>query len=167
MKLDNEADYLEWIATTHGIIKAFEHRGYALYLYATADSCMPMMSLDQLDDLISFGPVDDVLELGIRYIPLPLVAEEQRSIPKAVRAAAGKMAEEGRGPFFIDLLTSTKDNSVTPIGIYLVDSLYIEAPYLYLVIDSRFGNGMKGSIELPLATASDIIVAQMQMALRS
>jgi hypothetical protein len=31
VKFDNETDFAEWIATTHGIIKAFEDRGYALY----------------------------------------------------------------------------------------------------------------------------------------
>lgn len=79
MEFTDEADFLEWIATTHGVIEAFKHRGYGLYVYGAANITMPMMSLSALDDLITFGPVDDVLDVGIRYIPLPLVAKERQA----------------------------------------------------------------------------------------
>ena len=163
MKFDNEVDYMEWITTTHGVIKAFEHRGYALYLISQGDS-VPFITLELLRDVISFGPTEDVLDINMRYIPLPLVDPSQRSNPDAVMAAAYQMAERGRGPFFVDLQTNS-DGSVSPIGRYLVDSVYVEPPHLYLVIDSRFG-GTKGSIELHLGIAADTICKQLTLALR-
>jgi hypothetical protein len=167
MNFDNEADFSEWIVITHGIIKAFEDRGYALYSVGTSDAPAFIGSKDLLGELVSFGPTTDVLEPGFRFIPLPLVAKGQRSDPVAVFAAVDLMIHSMRGPYFIDLQTDEKDGSVTPIGSHLVDSLLIEPPFLYLVIDSRFGSGRTGSIELHLATAAHKIRGQLMLALRA
>lgn len=166
MKFNNEADFTEWIVTTHGVIKAFQDRGYSLYSIGAADSAAFIGSKDVLRELIAFGPTEDVLDMDIRYIPLPMVAEEQRSDPAAVFAAVDCMVHNMRGPYFVDLQTDPKDGSVTPKGSHLVDSLLIDPPYLYLVIDSRFGSGRAGSIELHLATATHKIMSQLMLALR-
>ena len=166
MKFDNETDYLEWIATTHGIIGAFQGRGYALYQIGAADSAIFISSKELLEQLIAFGPAEDVLELEFRYIPLPLVAEGQRDDPKAVMAAVDCMTYNMRGPYFVDL-QSHPDGSVEPMGSHLVDSIFVESPNLCMVIDSRFGSGRKGNIELPLATAAHQISGQLMLALRT
>ena len=165
MKFDNEADFSEWIAVTYGIIKAFEDRGYALYAIGASNSMTFIGSKEQLGEVISFGPEEHVLEPGIRFVPLPLVDKGQRSDPKAVFAAADLMVHNLRGPYFIDLQTE-KDGSVTPIGTHLVDSVHVEPPYLYMVLDSRFGSGKAGSIELHLADAAFKIRSQLMLALR-
>ena len=165
MKFDNEADFLEWISTTHGIITAFQDRGYALYQIGAADSAVFISSRELLEQLIAFGPAEDVLELGFRYIPLPLVAEEQRDDPVAVMAAVDCMVHNMRGPYFTDL-QSHPDGSVEPMGSHLVDSVFVDSPNLCMVIDSRFGSGRKGTIELPLATAAYQISRQLMLALR-
>ena len=167
MNFTNEADFSEWIATTHGVIAAFMDRGYALYAIGVADSTAFIGSRELLSDLISFGSIEDVLEPGIRYIPLPLVAEGQRNDPVAVMAAVDCMVHNMRGPYFVDLQTDEKDGSVTPMGSHLVDSLLIDPPHLMLVIDSRFGSGRSGSIELHLATAAHKVRSKLMMALRT
>ena len=167
MKFDNEADFSEWISTTYGVIKAFQDRGYSLYAIGAADSVAFIGSRELLGELISFGPTEDVLDSGIRYIPLPLVVEGQRDDPATVFAAIDCMVHNMRGPYFVDLQTDLKDGSVTPQGSHLVDSLLIDPPHLYLVIDSRFGSGRKGSIELHLATAAHKIRSQLMLALRA
>jgi len=164
MKFDNEADYAEWIATTHGIIEAFKARGYALYVIGAADS-VAFMGPDLLNNVISFGPTEDVLELGLRYIPLPLVNKEQRDNPAAVMAAVNQMIFNIRGPFFLDLQTMD-DGNIEARGAHLIDSIFIEPPFLYMVIDSRFGSGKEGSIELHLSEAAHKISRQVQLALR-
>ena len=167
MNFDNEADFSEWIATTHGIVKAFQDRGYALYQIGASDSTAFIGSVELLKELIAFGPTEDVLEPDYRFIPLPLVSEGQRDNPEAVMAAVEQMTFNMRGPYFVDLQTDPKDGSVTPMGSHLVDSIFVESPNLYLVIDSRFGSGRSGSIELHLATAAHKVRSQLMMALRS
>lgn len=166
MKFDNEVDYAEWIAVTYDIVEAFKDRGYALYVIGASGSMTFLGSREQLGDIISFGPEEQVLEPGIRFVPLPLVNEGQRSDPKAVFAAADLMIHNMRGPYFIDLQTDETDESVTPIGTHLVDSVFVEPPYLYMVLDSRFGSGKAGSIELHLANAAFKIRSQLMLALR-
>lgn len=166
MKFDNEVDYAEWIATTYGIIKAFEDRGYALYAIGSAEA-PAFITLDLISNLIAFGPTEDVLDIDLRYVPLPLVAKEQRNDPVVVRTAIDLMVHNMRGPYFVDLQTDPEDGSVTPKGSHLVDSLLIDPPYLYLVIDSRFGSGKAGSIELHLATAAHKVRSQLMLALRT
>ena len=166
MKFDNEADYMEWIATTHGIITAFQGRGYALYQIGAADSAIFISSRELLEQLVAFGPAEDVLELGFRYIPLPLVAEGQRDDSVAVMAAVDCMVHNMRGPYFVDL-QSHPDGSAEPMGSHLIDSIFVDSPNLCMVIDSRFGSGRKGTIELPLATAAHQIQGQLMLALRA
>ena len=163
MSEDNDSSP-ELTVITYDIICAFQDRGYSLFSVGLTTSVVPL-SPQLLDDIITFGPEEKVLDAGIRYIPLPLVDKDQRQDPKAIRAAAEEMARQMRGPYFVDLKTND-DNSVEPVGIYLVDSLLVQAPCLYLVIDSRFGSGAKGSIELPVAVAAWKIRKQLMLALR-
>jgi len=166
VKFSNEADFSEWISTTHGIIQAFKDRGYAMYCIGVADSTAFIGSRELLSELVACGPTEDVLKPGYRFILMPLVAEEQRADPKAVFAAVDCMVHNMRGPYFVDLQTDISDDSVVCMGSHLIDSLLIEPPHLYLVIDSRFGSGRSGSIELHLATAAHKIRGQVMMALR-
>lgn len=166
MKFTSQPDFAEWIAITHGIVEAFAGRGYALYAVGAAQSMTFLGSMEALGELISFGPEEQVLEIGIRFIPLPLVAEGQRADVKVVFAAAAQLLENMRGPFFIDMETQA-DGSAMPKGAHLIDSIFVEPPNLCMVIDSRFGSGRKGQIELPLATAAHQISKQLMLGLRT
>lgn len=165
-KFMNEKDYVEWIGVSQEIIHAFKHRGYSLYLLGQGNSILPLNSMDLLDDIIGFGPESDVLEIGFRYVVLPLVHEDQMMNPSAVKAAAMESIGAMRGPYFIDLETDEHAYAV-PKGAYLIDSIEMQPPFLYMVIDSRFGSQKTGSIELPLATAAHTIQRQLMLSLRA
>ena len=57
MVFDNETDYAEWIAVTHGVIKAFEDRGYALYELGPG----PVMftSSSMVGEFVQYGRAED------------------------------------------------------------------------------------------------------------
>ena len=84
MKFTNEVDYVEWIATTYGIIRAFEDRGYALYELGPG----PIMfgSVAMIEEFIQFGRAEEVLNVGMRHMLLPLVknSEDSFQVMKAV-----------------------------------------------------------------------------------
>lgn len=167
MKFDNLADYAEMIGVTYGVISSFKNRGYALYAAGSNKHVMPQGSLDFIEDIITFGPEEEILETGIRYLVLPLVVKEQQSDPKAVFAAMKEMILNGRAPYFLDL-ENMKENggAVKPVGVHLIDSIYMEPLFLYLVVDSRFTSGKSGNIEIPLPIASDVIHKQMARSFR-
>lgn len=163
MKFDNEADYAEWIGTTCGIIKAFEDRGYALYELGPGP--VIFTDIQMIGEFVQFGRAEDVLQMGVRYMVLPLV--ELHSDPMQVMRAVGEMVKQVRAPYFFNCKRET-DGSVVVLGKHLIDSVSVEPPFLDLSVDVRFGPVMKeNTIEIPLVDAAIVIRRQVMMALRS
>ncbi|MCK4794812.1 MAG: hypothetical protein KAV87_64380 [Desulfobacteraceae bacterium] len=162
MKFDNEADYGEWIATTYGIIKAFEDRGYALYELGPGP--VIFTDIQMIGEFVQFGRTEDVLQVGVRYMVLPLV--ELHSDPMQVMQAVAEMVRQVRAPYFFNCKQES-DLSVVVLGKHLIDSISVEPPFLDLSVDVRFGPVMEeNTIELPLADAAIVIRKQVMMALR-
>jgi hypothetical protein len=162
MKFDNESDMAEWIATTYGIIKAFEDRGYALYELGPG----PVMfnSPGMIEEFIQFGRTEDVLQVGVRYMLLPLV--ELHSDTFQVMMAIGEMVKQMRAPYFFNCKQDA-DGGIEVISKHLIDSIAVEPPFLEMSVDVRFGPVMEeNTIELPLAGAALVVRKQVMMALR-
>jgi len=164
MKYD-EVDFAEIISVTYGIIQAFKDRGYSLYSYGVANMTLPKISLEMIREIVSFGPEEELLEPGIKYLVLPLVVENQRSDPNAVIAAIYHMSSIRRAPFYVQLETQ-KDGSVIAKSVHLIDSIYIKSPFLYLEMDPNFASGTSGCIEIPLVEAFNSISKQLALASR-
>jgi hypothetical protein len=162
MKFNSEADYAEWISTTHGIIKAFEDRGYALYELGPGP--VIFTDIQMIGEFVQFGRAEDVLQVGVRYMVLPLV--ELHSDTMQVMRAVGEMVKQVRAPYFFNCKQET-DGSVVVLGKHLIDSISVEPPFLEMSVDVRFGPVMEeNTIELPLADAALVVRKQVMMALR-
>lgn len=162
MKFDNETDLAEWIATTYGVIKAFEDRGYALYELGVG----PMMfgSAAMIEEFIQFGRAEDVLQVGKRHMLLPLVNDSKD--PFQVFKAVDEMARQVRAPYFFNC-RKEPDGGVVVLGKHLIDSVAVEPPFLEMSCDVRFGPVMQeNTVEIPLVDAHIIIRKQVMMALR-
>jgi hypothetical protein len=162
MKFDNKADYAEWIATTYGVIKAFEDRGYALYELGAG----PMMfsGTAMIEEFIQYGRAEDVLRVGIRHMLLPLVNDPKD--PFQVLKAVDEMVRQVRSPYFFNC-RKDPDGGIVVLGKHLIDSVAVEPPFLEMSCDVRFGPVMKeNTVEIPLVDAPVIIRKQVMMALR-
>ena len=159
MKFDNENDYLEWIAITYGIIKAFELRGYGLYELGRG----PVMftSIEMIMEFVQYGRTEDVLKVGIRYLPLPLLKDSTDVLQ--MQKAIEEMARQLRGPFFTDILPEKNK-----VHSHLIDSVVVEPPFLNLNTDVRFAQvTTENTIEIHLSEAARIIKRQLMMSLRT
>lgn len=162
MKFTNEVDYVEWIATTYGIIRAFEDRGYALYELGPG----PIMfgSVAMIEEFIQFGRAEEVLNVGMRHMLLPLVKNSEDSFQ--VMKAVDEMVKQVRAPYFFNCKQGT-DGSVEVLSRHLIDSVAVEPPFLEMSVDVRFGPVMEeNTIEIPLVDAPLVIKKQVMMALR-
>jgi hypothetical protein len=162
MKFDNETDYTEWIVTTYGIIKAFEDRGYALYELGPG----PVMftGVGMIEEFIQYGRTEDVLQVGIRYMLLPLV--ELHSDPRQVMKAIEEMVRQVRAPYFFNC-KQDEDGGVEVLSKHLIDSIAVEPPFLEMSTDVRFGQVTnENTVEIPLADAATVVRNQIMMALR-
>lgn len=155
-------EMFEFGLVSAGIVKAFESRGYALYLVSSGG---PVFFADQyqLAEFIVYGREKLMLDLGCRYIVLPLVDKDNE--PAAILQAVGVMVEQVRAPYFFDL-EQTKEGGVEVKSKHVVDSVAIVSPNLELTVDIRFAKSYGNTIELPLATASQVIRKQMLLCLR-
>ena len=162
MEFNSEVDYAEWITTTYGIVKAFEDRGYALYELGPG----PVMftGVQMIEEFIQFGRTEDVLQVGIRYMLLPLV--ELHSDPMQVMRAIAEMVRQVRAPYFFNC-RQNEDGGVEILSKHLIDSVAVEPPFLDLSVDVRFGPITEGNtIEIPLVDTATVIRNQVMMALR-
>lgn len=162
MKFDNQIDYAEWIATTYGIIKAFEDRGYALYELGPG----PVMftSVDMISEFIQYGRAEDVLQVGTRHMLLPLVKDSKDTFQ--VLKAVDEMVRQVRLPYFFNC-RKEPDGGIVVLGKHLVDSIAVEPPFLEISVDVRFGPVMEeNTVEIPLVDAAVVIRKQVMMALR-
>jgi len=158
----NPTDVVEWTLVTHGIIKAFEHRGYGLYQLGRG----PMMfsGIEMIMELVQYGRAEEVLEVGFRYLPLPLLEDSKDTFQMG--RAIGEMIAQLRGPFFANILTN-KDGRPEKIGTHLIDSISIEPPFLNLYCDTRFCQvTTENTIEIHLSGAVAAIRKQLAMSLR-
>ena len=162
MEFKSETDYAEWIATTHGIVKAFERRGYALY--ELGPGTMLFTTSDMIGEFVQFGRAEDVLQVGIRHMVLPLVKESKDMFQ--VMKAIEEMVKQMRAPYFFNCKMDT-DSGVEVTSKHLIDSVAIEPPFLEVSCDMRFAEGIQeNTIEIPLADAATVIENQVMMALR-
>ena len=162
MKFNTEADTHECIIVTHGIIQAFEDRGWALYGLGPA----PMMFTDMnmVMEFVQYGREGNVLEDGIRYLPLPLLKDSTDRYQMA--RAIDEMVKQLRGPYFLDLQTES-DGSITCLGKHLIDAVMLDSPFLNVITDVRFSQTTRENIiELDLATAAYTIRRQVMLAFR-
>jgi hypothetical protein len=154
-KFKNPEEVIEWTIITHGIIKAFEARGYGLYPLGKG----PMMFTDimMIMEFVQYGRAEEVLEVGIRHLPLPLIKDSKDTFQ--MERAIEEMAGQLRGPYFIDVGTNS--------GKYLIDTVAVYPPGLHLSVDIKFGPvTTDNTIVLHLSNAANVIKKQLMMSLR-
>jgi len=103
-------------------------------------------NLSQIHDVVSHGRAKDCVEYGTSYILLPL--NDNDADWTIIRQLIFKLRDAGRGPYFIDLIEGEDENGkwVEPNGVFLVDSVIVEPPFIMLVIDKRLSNIRHGQI---------------------
>ena len=155
-------EMLEFGLVSTSIVKAFESRGYALYLVSSGG---PVLFSDQYQvaEFVAAGREKLMLDLGMRYMVLPLVDKDDEFL--AIMQAVEVMVQQIRAPYFFNL-KRTEKGGVEVMGRHVVDSVVIVSPNLELTVDPRFSNPSGNIIELPLLTASHIIQKQMLLCLR-
>lgn len=161
-KFKEPEELLEWIAVTHGIILAFEQRGYGLYKLGYG----PMMfsDIEMIMEFVQFGRAEDVLEIGYRYLPLPLLKDSTDHFQ--MRKAIEEMIMQLRGPFFIDIGTNA-EGKPEALGKHLIDTIGVYPPFLHLGTDVKFAQiTTENTIVLHLFVAADVIKKQLMMSLR-
>jgi len=160
-QFDNMGELYEYIGITHGVIQAFEKRGWGLYYVGRG----PMMfaTASQVMEIVSWGRTEDVLEIGGRYIPLPLI-EDSKDTFQMMRAVE-EMVRQIRGPYYVELKMDGEEIEI--VSRHLIDSISLEPPFLDLHCDVRFQQvTTENTIELHLAQAADKICVQVLMSLR-
>jgi hypothetical protein len=159
----NPEEIIEWTLITHGIIKAFEARGYGLYPLGKG----PMMFTDimMIMEFVQYGRAEEVLEIGIRHLPLPLIKDSKNTFQ--MERAIEEMAGQLRGPYFIDIGTNA-DGNAEALGKYLIDTVAVYPPALHLSVDIKFGQvTTDNTIVLHLINAANVIRKQLMMSLRT
>lgn len=159
----NTEEMFEFGLISRSIVTAFESRGYGLYLVSTRGGNVLFSEPSQVEEFIVMGREKLILDLGYRYILLPLV--EQDKDPRAVFQAIHKMVQEMRAAYFFNIIEG-KEGKPEVESRHVVDSVVIVPPYLELTIDPRFSNPCGNTIELPLGIAAQTIRRQMLLALR-
>jgi hypothetical protein len=158
----NPEDVIEWTLVTHGIIKAFEVRGYGLY--QLGKGAMMFTDVMMILEFVQCGRAEEVLEIGYRYLPLPLIGDSKDTFQ--MERAIEEMARQLRGPYFIDIGTNS-DGNAEALGKYLIDTVAVYPPGLHLSVDIQFGQvTTDNTIVLHLAEAANVIRKQLMMSLR-
>ncbi len=155
------------------IIQSFESRGWGLYEFGNGQ---PLTSYLELEYIVEMGREKRWLKHGIKYLLLPL--NEQDSNWPVIRDLMFMIVSQGRGPYFVDLEEHRGEGAnggwVEPIGVYLIDSVVLEPPFLYLVIDPKMSrikdpNRIKefNNLQIPVHVAElHIIRNQLMKAIR-
>jgi hypothetical protein len=155
-------EMLEFGLFSMGVIRAFESRGYGLYLVSSGG---PVLFTDQYQvaEFVKCGREKLMLDLFCRYMVLPLVDKDDDFL--AIMQAVDAMVQEIRAPYFFDL-EETEEGRPVVKSKHVVDSVAIVPPNLELTVDPRFSNPCGNTIELPLSTAGYTIRKQMLLCLR-
>jgi hypothetical protein len=162
-KFKNPEEIIEWTLTTHEVIKAFEDRGYGLYQLGRG----PMMftHIEMIMEFVQHGRAEEVLEVGMRYLPLPLIKDSKDTFQMS--RAYEEMIHQLRGPYFVDIGTNAEGRPEV-LGKYLVDTVAIFPPGLHLSVDIKFGQvTTDNTIVLHLVNAAHVIRKQLMMSLRT
>ena len=132
--ISDKIDEVEEELFTHELIKSFESRGWGLYKSDEVDN---FDNLEQIHDIVLQGRAKNSIEYGSRYILLPL--NDNDADWSVIRQLIFKLRDDGRGPYFIDIVESEDENGkwVEPSGVFLIDSVIIKPPLIMLVIDKR------------------------------
>ena len=150
--IEKATNILEEMVFQADIIDSFARRGWGLY---QADGIrFDIMHLDALKAVVSMGRGKHALEHFKSYIMLPLAKKDDDW--NVVYSLIKEVLSKGRGPFFVDIVE--KDDYVETIGVYLIDCVILEPPFLYLVIDTRLSKIFKeenhlkrGAVEIHLS----------------
>lgn len=118
------------------IITALESRGWSLYEFGTGGAIASYLDLQHI---VEMGREKKGLKFGIKYLLLPLNREDTNW--EVVRDLLYMIVSQGRGPYFVDLEEvvdkETGDHWVEPIGVYLIDSVVLDPPFLKFILDPR------------------------------
>jgi hypothetical protein len=158
----NSAEVVEWTLVTHGLIVAFEQRGYGLYKLGRG----PMMfsGIEMIMEFVGYGRAEEVLEVNWRYLPLPLIKDSKDTFQ--MQKAIEEMVYQLRGPFFTNILVD-KEGEPAKTRSHLIDSISVEPPFLNLYCDIRFCQmTTENTIEIHLSGAAEVIRRQFSMSLR-
>ena len=130
---DIALDNIEQVGTKLDIISSFASRGWALYEVGD----LKIRSLLDLKPCITAGRARSWLHSEVRYAVLPLVKHSWN--PNVVLDTMRAIIGQQRGPYFVDLREDWDDEAndgfVEPVGVYLIDSIFISPPFLDLIID--------------------------------
>jgi hypothetical protein len=171
--IDRAIDLLEQEAFQLDIITSFEERGWALYEFGNG---APLVSYLDLRHVVEAGREAMNLKFGVRYLLLPLVHQDTNWA--VVRDSMYMLVSQHRGPYFIDLQEEKDEESddvwVEPVGVYLIDSVVLEPPFLRLIIDPKMSRIKDRSrikdfrnCEIPLhLTCAHVIRKQLMKAVR-
>jgi hypothetical protein len=161
-KFNKPEELVEWIAVTHSIIKAFEQRGYGLYRLGRG----PMMfsDIEMVMEFVQCGRAEEVLEVGYRYLPLPLLKDSKDHFQ--MRKAVDEMVRQLRLPYFIDIGVHSNGKPKV-LGKHLIDTIGVYPPFLHIGTDVKFAQiTTENTIVLHLSNAAQIITKQVMMSLR-
>lgn len=161
-KFENTSELIEWVAVTNSVIKAFEQRGYGLYKLGRG----PMMfsNIEMVMEFVQYGRTEDVLEIGYRYMLLPLLKDSRDTFQMS--RAIEEMIHQLRGPYFVDIGTDTEGEPKV-LGRHLIDTVGVYPPFLHLGTDVKFTQATtENTIVLHLSNAAQIIMKQVMMSLR-
>lgn len=134
-KMDEATNALEEAVFQLDIIKSFEQRGWALY-HCIFDV---INELSELKPIIENGREKEKLIYSERYIPLPLIKDDDNFMKVYEKAQLCLMY--GRSCYFVDMTTNIdyekNEKYIEPTAVFLIDSVILEPPHLLLVVDPR------------------------------
>ena len=166
-ELSDSLDELDMVLVQSEIISSFEERGWALY---ECNTPVELYSTVSIQSLVEFGREKEQLKVGVRYILLPL--HERDKDWYSIMNLTKLVLREHRGPYYVEFLKT--EDKVVPIAKFLIDSVVLRPPYLYLIPDLRLSSVSNESefsqlegkaIEIPLTELWKIRM-QLMMSLR-
>lgn len=145
------------------VLRAFEHRGWALYSLGTGGPIL-FQEQAQVDEFIQFGREKLMMDMNIRYLVLPLV--DLDADPRAIMQCMAEIAQQVRGPCYFDMVREA-DGGIVCAGKYLIDSIMLTDSGLELTVDIGDKDFRQGNtIVIPVGQAPDVVRKQVMLALR-
>ena len=164
---EDKISELEERAFQIDIIESFAHRGWALYECNTETR---ITLLSDLQPIVEMGRAKEKLQIGAKYILLPFHHDDANW--NTIKSLALDVVSKGRGPYYLGIVEG--HGEITPTSSFLIDSVVLNPPFLYLVPDpqmsriadpSRVAELQGKAIEIPLWELWRIR-KQLMMALR-
>ncbi len=125
------------------IIESFAYRGWALYPLCSLETPIQLTSFLDLKPIVELGREKERLDYDKRYILLPL--NSQDSNWAIIRDLSFMLLSQGRGPFFVEFEEGIDEGGkwVSPVGRFLIDSVYLSPPELVLIIEPNLSTSRK------------------------